>query len=687
MGFDVDWFEGGHLKIAEVASVSSVDDLKKTLQVGDILYTKPRENEGVLHKAFYAVESAVQGSPYTHVGLYVGDGKIVDAGEWKSGRKTEHSTGVHAVDLDTFVDRYNFKVLRVDAPSDTKQDAAAYAKNQVGKEFNFKGMFRLALPFQGSPEKKDRLRKDLAESFFCSELVANAYSPVNLAAKKKLHHIMPGDIYRSSLTKTVAQYDKEASMRFSDIHSARARLLKTAQALTHQQETEWTCSAACLRAALLHLGYDLPEAELAAVIGAREGRGAETTEIVEAAKALGLDAWEQGFNTLDDAKKVLAQRIPIIADIQSFNYAGKGHYVLLCGYNENGFMVMDPNTKGATVVPNWRTVPDSKMEEIWWDRAMAPPHELMPKWGVMIRDVDNNLAKEASFSQEATAVAAKVLPAILGAGVGGYIGNKTKDETSSAARPFLGALLGGLGGWSVGSSASLLGRSNLGAKGSLAIGAAHLGSAALSGVMGAEIAGAAADMNGADEAHRKKLMIDGAALGAVMGLLSGRSSIEQSIPFINEEARRASLPSFLQGVTTKAEAKARFREQALKTHPDHGGTDAEFRALMDMWESAQNHPKFPKTASIIANSMLDELVKIGASPEAIEAMTAGAKALGLLGAGYGLVKGSDPGPDGEASGPVMGALGGGFKGALLGALIALALQRNASGEATIPKFW
>lgn len=258
-------------------------------------------------------------------------------------------------------------------------------------------------------------------------------------------------------------------------------LIKSAQVGTHQQETEWTCSAACLRAALIHIGYDLPESDLAIAIGAKENRGAETTDIVNGAKKLGFEAWEQPFRTLDVAKEVLSQGIPIIADIQSFNNPGKGHYVLLSGFDSGSFMMMDPNTKGKTAVNNWRKITNQKLEEIWWDRAMAAPHEVMPKWGVMVTE---------PLSKEATALAA---------------------------------------------------------------------------------------------------------------------------------------------------------------------------------------------------SMVDELIKIGADSETIKAMIMGAKALGIIGAGIGFIKGSDPGPDGgESSGPVAGAVSGAIKGAIIGAVIALGIHRNGTGLSSIP---
>ena len=273
-------------------------------------------------------------------------------------------------------------------------------------------------------------------------------------------------------------------MNFAELHSRRQQLTKLAQVGTHQQETEWTCSAACLRAALLHLGFDLPEADLAAAIGARKDRGAETSDIVAAANKIGFQAWEQSFQSLDEAKATLKNGIPIIADIQSFNHPGKGHYVLLAGFNDQGFMMMDPNTKGKTALPNWRLIPSEQLEEIWWDRAMAPPHQLMPKWGVMV------------------------------------------------------------------------------------------------------------------------------------------------------------------------------------TEP------------------------LSKESSAFALSMVDELTKLGMDPESLKAMIIGAKALGIVGAGVGLVKGADPGPEGEGpSGPISGAVTGAIKGAIIGALIALGIHRNGTTGTTIPRFF
>lgn len=156
-------------------------------------------------------------------------------------------------------------------------------------------------------------------------------------------------------------------------------LEKIAEVLPYQQETQWTCSAACMKAVLQHHGIEISESEAVAMIGARPGRGAECNEIADAARAMSLDAFEYSFDSLDQAKTLLDQDLPIICDIQSFNNPGKGHYVVMVGIDNTHVKLMDPNTPG-----NQRVISREEMDSRWWDRAMAPPHELMPKHGIII---------------------------------------------------------------------------------------------------------------------------------------------------------------------------------------------------------------------------------------------------------------------------------------------------------------
>lgn len=155
-------------------------------------------------------------------------------------------------------------------------------------------------------------------------------------------------------------------------------LEKLAQVSPYQQKTQWTCSAACLKAVLEHWGTRLPELLVIEAIGAKKGRGAECDEIAAAARKLGFLAFEYSFDSLDQAQVLLNQDIPIICDIQSFNNPGKGHYAVMTSASDM-VELMDPNTPG-----NRRSISREEMDQRWWDRAMAPPHNLMPKHGIIV---------------------------------------------------------------------------------------------------------------------------------------------------------------------------------------------------------------------------------------------------------------------------------------------------------------
>ncbi len=184
--------------------VTNIEEVRDTLEPGDILYTRPKNINKLHHKLFYELESRVQGSPYTHVGLYAGDGKVIDAGAWDN--KNTSSMAIHKIPLRKFMNRYNFKILRVNAPKPIKTEAINFAKNQIGKPFNLSGMLGLVLPLKKDATKEDRIQQAEARSFFCSELVANAYANIGLAKTKKLKHIMPGDIAKSKLTRVIAEF-------------------------------------------------------------------------------------------------------------------------------------------------------------------------------------------------------------------------------------------------------------------------------------------------------------------------------------------------------------------------------------------------------------------------------------------------------------------------------------------------
>ena len=155
--------------------------------------------------------------------------------------------------------------------------------------------------------------------------------------------------------------------------------IKIAEVRPYQQQTQWTCSAACLKAVLAHYGLRVTELAAIVAVGARPNKGAECNQIAEAARKFGFMSFEYSFESIAQAKVLLDQDIPIICDIQSFNHPGKGHYVVMTAADGKHVQLMDPNTPG-----NLRVISAAEMTARWWDRAMKAPHELMPKWGIII---------------------------------------------------------------------------------------------------------------------------------------------------------------------------------------------------------------------------------------------------------------------------------------------------------------
>lgn len=159
-----------------------------------------------------------------------------------------------------------------------------------------------------------------------------------------------------------------------------SEFLKIARVLPYQQKTQYSCSAACLKAVLEHWGADrYAEHEIMRAVGVSDRGGAEVDQITRGAKELGFDAYDKCFSSLDEARELTDRDIPIIADFQSFNNPGKGHYVVITSIDDDVVHLMDPNTDG-----NQRVITRAECEKRWWDRTMAPPHKLMPRWGVVV---------------------------------------------------------------------------------------------------------------------------------------------------------------------------------------------------------------------------------------------------------------------------------------------------------------
>jgi predicted double-glycine peptidase len=350
-------------------------------------------------------------------------------------------------------------------------------------------------------------------------------------------------------------------------------MLKKAQVGPYQQKTQWSCSAACLKAVLAHYGVQIPEIHAIQAVGAKPKRGAECNQIAEAARKLGFDSFEYSFDSIDQAKILLDQDIPIICDIQSFNFPGKGHYVVLVAADENTVQLMDPNTPG-----NIRTISRQEMEDRWWDRAMVPPHDVMMKWGIVILPPGDEMKKTA-FN------------------VGGTAG-KLKNLWNNTSNANKGMLLGGVP------------------------------SAGLGAVLGSRPKMYDARGKKVENKHRVFHGVMGALNLGTLGAIAGHGigtfkdiSTEQKRwqrarqtwqdgGYSAREARSApgsgaGMPDWLKGSKNKADAKIRYRAAATQHHPDRGGNEEKMKQINADWDKWQG---FWKEAMLRAFS--EELVKI-----------------------------------------------------------------------------
>jgi ABC-type bacteriocin/lantibiotic exporter with double-glycine peptidase domain len=162
-----------------------------------------------------------------------------------------------------------------------------------------------------------------------------------------------------------------------------------------QQLENYSCSAATLKAVFRHWGKRVDEPTLTRIIGAKPEVGAAAPAIVQAARRYGFAADVRAFKSIDELHDYVGKRrrgvkLPVIANIFSFNRPGQGHFVVVDDINADRVKIMDPNS--AT---NWRELSHQEMKKRWLGRGgigvivrpkgQAQPHglgEVAPKVSV-----------------------------------------------------------------------------------------------------------------------------------------------------------------------------------------------------------------------------------------------------------------------------------------------------------------
>lgn len=259
---------------------------------------------------------------------------------------------------------------------------------------------------------------------------------------------------------------------------------------------------------------------------------------------------------------------------------------------------------------------------------MAPPHELMPKWGVMVKPKGKE--KEAGLR--------KFL-------------NSRRRSASAIAKDEIGPL---------NRSSKWIGtfRSNSPAEQKKIL-EGHAGR-----VMGRAL-----------REDRKGILTTALGRRNAMGHELARvPEIPRAVARFGKE-KTSSLDILRKNASPKnPTAQERFYTSTKESSGDILGMNAKRRAKA---ESASAHPSFGKFAEA---AFFDELIKIANMDTALGSLVLGAKAGGVIG---GVRKAADPSQEPGKVGRVVKGIA---TGAVVGALLALGMQRNAAGKNTFGKW-
>jgi len=173
---------------------------------------------------------------------------------------------------------------------------------------------------------------------------------------------------------------------------------------------------------------------------------------------------------------------------------------------------------------------------------------------------------------------------VIGGGIGATLGAMAgyhSDVPVNRKKPTTGQRVGRAvtTGLSLGLSGALLGH-EIGLLVEIARGARYAGRAGA----------------GAGAGYRSSYSSSGAGAGAGFGFGSGGRL----------------RPDWLKDVTTKADAKSKFRDMAMKTHPDRGGDAEKFKVINNEWEAFKNSHLWEKLAHLLGKEKIASL-----SPEVV----------------------------------------------------------------------
>jgi len=136
-----------------------------------------------------------------------------------------------------------------------------------------------------------------------------------------------------------------------------------------RQATNYTCGVAALQSVLAYYGVSIREDNLAKELKTTND-GTSKENIILFARNQGLIAAGRPKMSLDDLRKALSQRKPVMVAIQAWPDTPvdfkadweDGHWVVALGYNKDNIYFMDPSTLG-----NYTYIPIPEFLERWHD--------------------------------------------------------------------------------------------------------------------------------------------------------------------------------------------------------------------------------------------------------------------------------------------------------------------------------
>jgi len=138
-----------------------------------------------------------------------------------------------------------------------------------------------------------------------------------------------------------------------------------------RQNANYTCGVAALQSILGYYNIDKRLDVLSAEVKPDQENGTNYLTMASFAKSLGFDVSTRTNMTLDELKRHVDQKKPILLAIQAWadskssyssNQNEDGHYVVAIGYDDKNFYFMDPSTLG-----HYTYIPTEEFVSRWHD--------------------------------------------------------------------------------------------------------------------------------------------------------------------------------------------------------------------------------------------------------------------------------------------------------------------------------